>query len=153
MLHGLNSIAGPVQFLPPCKGIGLLHSRYRVCSPPPQTSEHPVQSVHMDHAPSTTVMVIKTHNHQLWKMISGNWIYLNIFPESFVGAFISDCRQHQGGHYHDFDNGDGKDNVKKYNTIYIRFGKQKFSEENSTFWYISMPSLHNYDVNFSDATL
>ena len=23
---------------------------------------------------------------------------------------------------------------------------------NSTFWYISMPSLHNYDVNFPDAT-
>ena len=58
----------------------------------------------------------------------------------------------RGAHYYDFDNGDGKDNVKKYNTIYIRLGKQKFYEENYTFWYISMPSLHNYDVTFSDAT-
>ena len=39
----------------------------------------------------------------------------------------------RGAHYYDFDNGDGKDNVKKYNTTYIRFGKQKFSEGNSTF--------------------
>lgn len=58
----------------------------------------------------------------------------------------------RGPHYYDFDNSDGKDNVKKYNTIYIRLGKQKFYEENYTFWYISMPSLHNYDVTFSDAT-
>ena len=34
----------------------------------------------------------------------------------------------RGPLHYDFDNSDGKDNVKKYKKIYIGFGKQTFSQ-------------------------
>lgn len=52
-LQGLVSRLSPEQSLPPCCGAGLLHSRDRVCSPPLQTFEHSVHSVHVDQFPST----------------------------------------------------------------------------------------------------
>ena len=55
-LQVLESLLLPVQSLPPCRGAGLLHSRYLVCSPPSQTLEHNVHSVHSDHSPSTEKM-------------------------------------------------------------------------------------------------
>lgn len=52
-LQTLESLLLPRQSLPPCSGAGLLHSRYLVCSPPSQTWEHNVHSVHFDQSPST----------------------------------------------------------------------------------------------------
>merc|ERR1712223_2063276 len=38
-----------VQSSPPCSGIGLLHSRYRLCSEPPQDTGHSSQSPKLPH--------------------------------------------------------------------------------------------------------
>lgn len=39
-LHGVSSVRGPTQSLPPCAGAGLLHFLVRICVPPPQLLVH-----------------------------------------------------------------------------------------------------------------
>ncbi len=64
-LQALESLLLPGQSLPPCSGAGLLHSRNLVCSPPSQTLEHSVHSVHSDQPPSTEKMEERPQNNQV----------------------------------------------------------------------------------------
>ena len=47
------------------------------------------------------------------------------------------------------DDGDGSENVKKATGLII---KPTTLHVHYTFWYISLPSLHDYDVKFPDGT-
>lgn len=53
MLHLESCEESPGQGRPPFEGAGLVHSRVRVCSPPPQEAEHPIQACHVPQFPST----------------------------------------------------------------------------------------------------
>ena len=57
----------------------------------------------------------------------------------------------RGPHYYDFDNSDGKDNVKKYKKIYIRFGKQKFPQ-GEFYVLVHFNAVTAQNVIFPDAT-
>ena len=53
MLHSWHSVNSPTQSKPPNWGAGLSHLRDLVWPPPPQDTEHSVQSSHSLKAPST----------------------------------------------------------------------------------------------------
>lgn len=54
MLHLDTWEESPGQGRPLFEGVGLLHRRVRVCSPPPQGAEHSLQACHGPQFPSTT---------------------------------------------------------------------------------------------------
>jgi hypothetical protein len=77
-----------VQFVPPYIGTGLLHSRYRLVEPRPQTGHAGVHSDHTDQPPFTENSYCHRALYQVLLLTEGVAIILNIVK---FKALLQDC--------------------------------------------------------------